>query len=213
MRRTRILAQTGVVRRRTRDRGRRRWARLAGCLLTAGALLACAADREAPVDQATLDRELIAAAWADDVNRARILVESGANVNAQDVTQQSAFLIAASEGHRELLDFTLDHGADVTSLDSYHGTALIRAAERGHADVVERLVQTPIAVNHVNNLGWRALLEAVILGDGSARYVETVRLLLASGADPAIADRGGVTALQHARARGQGAVVELLARA
>lgn len=178
-------------------------------LLAAGVLVACTAGRE-PTEQATLDRNLIAASWAGDLASARRLVDAGADVNAQDETRQSAFLIAASEGHRELLDFTLDRGADVRSLDSYDGTALIRAAERGHADVVERLGQTPIAVNHVNNVGWTALLEAVILGDGSARYVETVRHLLDAGADPAIADRSGVTARQHARARGQSAVVELL---
>jgi len=32
-------------------------------------------------------------------------------------------------------------------------------------------------------LGWTALLEAVILGDGSADYVEIVNILLDNGAD------------------------------
>lgn len=155
----------------------------------------------------TLDSQLIAAAWKNDVAEAKRLITAGANVNAVDDTVQSAFLIAASEGYLELLDLTLTHGADVRSLDSYHGTALIRAAERGHAAVVGRLIKAGVAVNHVNNLGWTALHEAVILGKGTPAYVDTVRLLIAGGADrtkPAVND--GATPVQAAKDRGQTAV-------
>ncbi|HWH99050.1 MAG TPA: ankyrin repeat domain-containing protein [Propionibacteriaceae bacterium] len=78
----------------------------------------------------------------------------------------------------------------------------MRAAERGHADIVGRLLQTKIEVDHVNQLGWTVLLDAVILGDGSRRYVQIVTILLDAGADPMLADRNGVTALEHARRRG-----------
>ena len=47
-------------------------------------------------------------------------------------------------------------------------------------------------LDHVNNLGWTALMEAVVLGDGGARpRCDGARSLLAAGADPTIADRGG----------------------
>jgi ankyrin repeat protein len=72
------------------------------------------------------------------------------------------------------------------------------------------VVRTDIEINRVNNLGWTALLEAVILGDGSRRYQQIVSSLLDSGADPKIADRQGVTALQHAEQRGQRAVARIL---
>ena len=74
-------------------------------------------------EQADLDARLIAAAWDDDVAKARRLIERGADVNAQDDTSQSAFLIAASEGYLDLLDLTMTHGADLTSRDSFNGTA------------------------------------------------------------------------------------------
>ncbi len=154
-----------------------------------------------------VDSQLIAAAWKNDVAEAKRLITAGANVNAVDDTVQSAFLIAASEGYLELLDLTLAHGADVRSLDSYDGTALIRAAERGHAAVVGRLIKAGVAVDHVNNLGWTALHEAVILGKGTPAYVDTVRLLIAGGADrtkPAVND--GATPVQAAKDRGQTAV-------
>ncbi|WP_410788618.1 ankyrin repeat domain-containing protein [Kribbella sp. C-35] len=159
----------------------------------------------------TLDSQLIAAAWKNDVAEAKRLITADANVNAVNDTVQSAFLIAASEGYLELLDLTLAHGADVRSLDSYDGTALIRAAERGHAAVVGRLLKAGVAVNHVNNLGWTALHEAVILGKGTPAYVDTVRLLIAGGADrtkPAVND--GATPVQAAKDRGQTAVSAVL---
>ncbi|GAB3824506.1 hypothetical protein GCM10028799_42810 [Kribbella italica] len=158
-----------------------------------------------------LDHQLIAAAWKNDVATARRLITAGADVNAVDDTVQSAFLIAASEGYVELLDLTLQHGADVRSLDSYRGTALIRAAERGHAAVVGRLIRAGVTVDHVNNLGWTALHEAVLLGKGTPQYVDTVRLLIAAGADRAKpAERDGVTAVQGARKLGQTAVIAAL---
>ncbi len=84
------------------------------------------------------------------------------------------------------------------------------AAERGHWDVVGRLVRAGTELDHVNDLGWTALHEAVILGDESAPYQEIVRVLLAAGADPSIADSDGVTALEHAESKGQGAVSRVL---
>lgn len=161
-------------------------------------------------DEPDVNRQLIAAAWANDVPLARDLILAGADVNFKDDTIQSAFLIAASEGHLELLELTLANGADVGSLDSFNGTALIRAAERGHAQVIERLLATGIDVDHVNNLGWTALHEAVIFGDGSERYAKTVELLLDHGADPALPTRGGQTPVLLARERDQMVIVELI---
>jgi uncharacterized protein len=161
--------------------------------------------------QAELDRRLIAAAWDNDVPAARALIDAGADVNAQDPTRQSAYLIATSEGHLRLLDLTFRNGADVRSLDSYRGTGLIRAAERGHADVVGRLLQEDIAVNHVNRLGWTALHEAIILGDGSPRYVDTVRLLVAGSADVGLPSRrDGVPPIDHALSRGLTDIAQVL---
>jgi uncharacterized protein len=150
-----------------------------------------------------VDAALIEAAWRNDLPAARRLIEQGADVDAPDDTRQSAFLIAASEGYLELLELTLADDADVRSLDRFNGTALIRAAERGHTTTVGRLVAAGVAVNHVNNLGWTALHEAILLGDGTERYQDTVRVLLAGGADPSLAPaRDGIAPVEHARTRG-----------
>ena len=91
--------------------------------------------------------------------------------------------------------------------------SIIPASERGHVDYVRRVATTGIDVNHVNDLTWTALLEAVILGDGSAMYAEIVSILLTAGADPSIPDKDGVTALEHARASGYDDIVRLLSAA
>ncbi len=158
---------------------------------------------------------LVAAAYGNHVEVARLLVAAGADVNAKDDTEQSAFLIATSEvgDDTRLLELTLGNGADVDAKDSYNGTGLIRAADRGHVAIVRRLLATAIDVDHVNRLGWTALLEAIILGGGDARHTEVVRRLVAHGVDVDIADREGVTPLAHARRQGYAEMVETLERA
>jgi ankyrin repeat protein len=89
--------------------------------------------------------------------------------------------------------------------------AVIPAAERGHAAYVKAVLErTDINVNHVNDLGWTALLEAVILGDGGRRHQRVVETLLANGADPSIADVDGVAPLAHAQRRGQDRIASLI---
>ncbi len=183
--------------------------------LLLGALVALASPVPAqtlgpgPVASA-LDRQLIAVAWRNDLSEARRLIAAGADVNGQDETRQSAFLIAASEGFPELLRLTLAHGANVHFTDSYNGTALIRAAHHGHVEVIAELLRTDIRVDHVNRLGWTAAIEAIVLGDGGARHTETLRLLINARANVNIADTRGDTPLALAKRRGFSAMVRLL---
>ncbi len=153
---------------------------------------------------------LVAAAYGNHVDTARVLLEAGASPDVRDTVGRTAFMVAAVYGHLELLRLTLKHGADVHTLNQYGGTALIPASHYGHVEVVRELLKTKINVNHVNRLGWTALIEAVILGDGGPKHTEIVRLLLAHGADPGIADRDGVTPLAHARRHGYTAIIRLL---
>ena len=131
----------------------------------------------------TLNEGLRAAAWTNDVTEARRLITLGADVNAKDETQQSAYLIATSEGYLDLLRLTLAHGAQVDDKDSWNGTGLIRAAERGHALVVGELLRAGIARDHINRIGYQAIHEAVWLGDDTPEYATTVRVLAAGGVE------------------------------
>ena len=102
---------------------------------------------------------------------------------------------------------------DLTIRNRYGGVSIIPAAERGHVGYVHRVAKTRIDLNHVNDLGWTAQLEAIILGDGSARYVDIVSILLdRQNFKPAIQDGDGVSPLEHARDRGFTAIAQMLRR-
>lgn len=74
------------------------------------------------------------------------------------------------------------------------------------------LLGAGVPVDHVNNLGWTALHEAIVLGNGSPDHVETVGLLLAGGPDPTIRDGDGVLPRDLAAARNYTQIVDLIER-
>ncbi len=76
--------------------------------------------------------------------------------------------------------------------------------------MVKLLVNTEVEVDDVNHLGWTALLEAIVLSDGGPRHQQIVQVLVDAGADVNIADKEGVTPLQHARQKGFHEIVEIL---
>ena len=76
--------------------------------------------------------------------------------------------------------------------------------------ITPTLIAAGAPLDHINNLGWTALMEAVILGDGGRNHQQVVRLLLEAGADRSIADRNGVSTLAHARARSYSTIAVLL---
>jgi len=154
---------------------------------------------------------LLLAAVEDRVDVARLLVAAGADPNAQDGRQDSAFLVTGVTGSVAMLEALMPANPDPRVRNRYGGVAVIPAAERGHVEYVRAVLElTDVDVNHVNDLGWTALLEAVILGDGGPRHQQIVAILLDHGADPSIPDKDGVTARAHAERQGFSSIVALL---
>lgn len=154
------------------------------------------------------------ATYNNDVTTAKVLIDEGADVNIQDDMKNNPFLYAGAEGYIDILKLTIKAGADPTITNRYGGTALIPAAEHGYVDVIkELLTNTDTDVNHVNNLGWTALLEAIILNDGDEKQQQTVQLLIDYGADVNIPDKNNVTPLQHARKKGFKEIEQILLKA
>jgi ankyrin repeat protein len=172
-------------------------------------LLATRADPEAR--DARGRTPLHVAAFGAQAEVMRALVAGGADPNALEAQRYDVVTIAAVRDDVATLRLGLALGArpgNVTSL--YDGTALIASAHLGHVDVVRILIDAGAPVDHVNNLGWTALLEAVILGDGGPRHVAVLRMLVAAGAAVGLADRQGRAPLDHARARGYAEMVAIL---
>ncbi|MDN8588479.1 ankyrin repeat domain-containing protein [Paenibacillus sp. 11B] len=154
------------------------------------------------------------ATYNNDLATAKLLIQAGADVNVQDDMKNTPFLYAGAEGYLDILKLTIEAEADPSITNRYGGTALIPASEHGYVDVVrELLTQTSVNVNHVNQLGWTALLEAIILNDGNKRQQETIQLLIDHGADVNLMDRDGISPLIHARNKGFKEIEEILVRA
>jgi len=154
---------------------------------------------------------VMAATHANQVETVRALIDAGADINIRDNRMDNPFLYAGAEGLLDILKLTINAGADTKLTNRFGGTALIPAAERGHVEIVrELLTRTDVDVNHVNNLGWTALLEAIILSDGGERHQQIVQLLVDHGADINISDSNGITPLEHARARGFKEIEQIL---
>jgi uncharacterized protein len=172
-------------------------------------LLAARADPEAR--DARGRTPLHVAAFGAQAEAMRALVTGGADPNALDAQRYDVVTIAAVRGDVATLRLALALGTRAGNVTSpYDGTALIAAAHLGQVDVVRILLDGGAPLDHVNNLGWTALLEAVILGDGGPRHVAVLRMLVDAGANVGLADRQGRTPLDHARARGYTEMIALL---
>ncbi|MBX9758973.1 MAG: ankyrin repeat domain-containing protein [Beijerinckiaceae bacterium] len=144
---------------------------------------------------------------------ASVLIKAGADPALLDRQRYDAVTIVSVSNDAPTLKALLAAGASARLTTSvYDGTALIAAAHLGHDGIVRELIRAGAPLDHVNNLGWTALIEAVILGNGGHNHIETVRALVEAGADINIADRQGVTPLQHARSRDYKTIAEILAR-
>jgi hypothetical protein len=95
----------------------------------------------------------------------------------------------------------------------YDGTALIAAAHLGHDGVVRQLIAAGAPLDHVNNLHWTALIEAIVLGDGGRRHVAVLRALVEAGASLTLADGQGRKPAELAQSRGYGEMVRILGEA
>lgn len=139
------------------------------------------------------------------------LLKRGANPNARDMQGFDILTLAAVNNDMELLKIALAGGADARQVTGpLDGTALISAAHLGHVEIVRALVEAKAPLDHVNRVGWTALIVAVLLGNNSRSHIETVELLVKAGADTEIKDRQGSTALDHARARGYQDMITIL---
>ena len=151
------------------------------------------------------------AAFGGHRHAMRALAKLGADPNALEGDRYDMATIAAVADDVETLRTALAIGNRATNVTSrYDGTALIAAAHLGHHAPVKALIAAGAPLDHVNNLGWTAVIEAIVLGDGGARHVETLRALLDAGASARIAARAGRTPLALARERGYSQMVKLL---
>src|ERR1043165_1211760 len=123
---------------------------------------------------------------------AQALLKGGANANALDAQKYDIVTIVAVNNDVPMLKLALAGGTNPKAITSpYNGTALIAAAHLGHAEVVRVLIAAGAPLDHVNNLGWTALMESIVLGNGGKAHTDTLEALVKAGANLNLADRQG----------------------
>jgi hypothetical protein len=184
--------------------------------------------------QAQLNYDLACAIEANDIQKALLVLQAGANVNAHDFDHHPPWklytLLPGSEtphrtaalyyysmwpwdggrmydppNKRELLQFLLDHGADPNTFDDMENTPLIMAARARQFDSVQLLLKHGANANTRPEFGETALHWAAHNGD-----VETIRLLLPRTSDINTADFSGFTPLMLAVMRQHPQCVQVL---
>ncbi len=135
----------------------------------------------------------------------QLLLEHGANVNAQDDEGNTALNVASWKGYLEVVQVLLEHKAEVNLKDNNDGSPLSDACCNGHKVIVEKLLAKKASVNEQDKKGNTPLMWAAGCG-----HTEIVKQLLNHGADGELADTKGLTALMWTAKTGRKECVELL---
>ena len=121
---------------------------------------------------------------------------------------ETAAMLAAKNGHLEVVQFLHRARCDLDKADNKGFTAGIGAAFKGHVEVVEFLHRAGCDLDKANNDGWTAGILAAENG-----HVEVVQFLHRAGCDLDKANNKGFTAGIFAAFNGHLEVVEFLHRA
>jgi cytohesin len=156
-----------------------------------GLALVAACHTQRPGGEALGLEPLHEAARSGDLDRARALLDSGADVETRDAYERTALHWAAIRGEVEIAELLLDRGAVIDARAWYDMQPLHWASLTGREAVVRLLLARGADPNAVSFYGLRPL--------HLAKTAEVVRLLLASGADIHARDVRGMTPMHLSR--------------
>jgi len=182
--------------------------------------------------------DILQAARKNDVPTLRSLVSKGMAVDTADPGGNTLLMLASREGHLEAVQYLAGQNANLGARNAFGDTAIMMASLKGHLEVV-RLLRSRGA--EINQTGWTALhycawegrtevcrylieqgaeVNARAPNDASPLmmaaaqgHADTVMLLLAHAADPALRNDAGATALSLALKARKGDVAQLLRQA
>ncbi len=143
----------------------------------------------------------------DDPAGIEMLLKAGAKVNQSGKLGRTALMGAALKGNAQIADTLLKAGADINARDDFGNTALMEASRSGANPVLERFVFWNPETEPRDKPGRTALLVAV---SSRRSNPETIRLLIAMGADPDVRNREGREAADLAAAAGRWRVAKAL---
>ena len=151
--------------------------------------------------------QLMKAVKSGDLPLVTNLIRQGVDVNQADTNGDSPMIMAAYEGHDEILKVLLEAGADVSALDpGMKATALHAAAYAGRTGAARLLIAHKVEINRQGPYnGYTALHDAIWQG-----HLDTARVIIEAGADLTIKSNGGQTPIEFARKQKLDALVTLM---
>lgn len=135
--------------------------------------------------------DLIDQASSGNLKAVRGLIDTGANVDAQDEQRRTALMLASKKGHLEIVKTLVNAGATL-NLQSNEGgyggnTALMYACRHGHLEIMKILIDSGANLNLRGNEwareGYTALIYSAYNG-----HQKIVKALIDAGADVNIKD-------------------------
>ena len=138
-------------------------------------------------------KDLRDASQKGDAVAVKRFLDEDEDPNSENLLGMTPLMLAAINGHDEVIEVLIEYGADVDAQSESGVTALTTSSGRGHTETVRVLLENGANVNLVNDRKRTALIEATI-----GNHAETVDLLLASGASIDGKDIIGRTALDWA---------------
>ena len=176
-----------------------------------GALDAIKKHLDAGVDVNSLNKHkqtaLHFAASAGQLDAAAVLLEAKADVAVADKYQKTALHYSARNGHKATTALLLEKGSAVNAKDGKNKTPLDYAIAKKRTEVIE-LLRAKGGKTTKELLAADDIFAAAEVGD-----VESIKKLLAGGADVNAKNKGGYTALHLAAKRGQAAAAAALLEA
>jgi ankyrin repeat protein len=150
--------------------------------------------------------EFLGSALEGDLATIEAGLAGGVDVESATAEGSTALMLAAFNGHTDVVDTLLEHGSSVNQRDGIGRTALMYASSGPYADTVKLLVDKGAEVNLVDeHEKWTALMFA-----GGEGLTEVIEVLLSNGADAGLVDTDGDTALTFAERNGHEQAARLL---
>ena len=139
-----------------------------------------------------------------------MLLDSGADVNAQTKFGATPLICASEHGYVEIVQRLLEAKADITlRCEDDNTTCLHWASSNGHASVVKLLLNAGADVNAIDEWGWTPLHRAIEKGS-----IDIVKSMLeVAGVDVNIADNYGWNPLCLAADYGRTEIAKMLVKA
>ncbi|XP_051927506.1 histone-lysine N-methyltransferase EHMT2 [Hippocampus zosterae] len=138
-----------------------------------------------------------------------ILLQGGAQIDAQDKDLRTPLLEAIVNNHVEVARYLIQNGACVYHVEEDGYTGLHHAAKQGNLEIVNTLLETgQVDVNAQDSGGWTPIIWAA-----EHKHVQVIKVLLNRGADVTINDKELNVCLHWAAYAGNVDIAEMVLNA